>query len=347
MVEVTAATGPPSTAEDVQWLRVDDLSAAGTVRRAAEGLAAVLGFPPARAAELGLAATEIATNVVRHAGGGSVLLRSLRGARTTAVELLAVDRGPGMVDVAAASRDGHTTAGTLGIGLGAIVRLADDLEIFSPAGVGTVLVARFDADRRVPTPADPTAAGLTRPITGETACGDAYLIRHDGERTLLLMCDGLGHGPIAAAASQRAVAALRGQPWPVGPDRAVATLHAALSGTRGAALAVAELDPVAGVVRLCGVGNIAAAVVHREAKRSAVSMPGVAGVRMRAVRTFEYPLPEGALVVLHSDGLTGRWGPSRIDGLFTRSPLVVAAALLAEAGIRHDDAGVVVARARA
>jgi anti-sigma regulatory factor (Ser/Thr protein kinase) len=339
------APGPPTTAEDEQWLRVDDPSAAGAVRRAAERLATALGFPPARAAELGLAATEIATNVVRHGGGGAVLLRSLRGAETAAVEVLAVDGGPGM-DVGAARRDGHSTAGTLGIGVGAIDRLADSLEIFSPAGRGTVLVARFDADRRAPVPADPTAAGLTRPITGETACGDAYLVRHDGDRTLLLMSDGLGHGPIAAAASQRAVAALRGQPWPATPERAVATIHGALSGTRGAAVAVAELDPSAGVLRFCGVGNIAAAVVSGDTKRSAVSLPGVAGVRVRTMRQFSYPLPDDATVVLHSDGLTGRWSAARTDGLFTEPPLVVAAGLLAEAGIRHDDAGLVVARPR-
>ncbi|MCO1655553.1 SpoIIE family protein phosphatase [Pseudonocardia sp. S2-4] len=328
----------------MQWLRVDDPSAAGSVRRAAERLATTLGFPAPRVAELGLAATEIATNVVRHAGGGAVLLRSLRGASSTAVELVAVDRGPGMADVRAASRDGHSTAGTLGIGLGAIDRLADGLAVFSPAGLGTVLVARFDADRRDPVPDDPTAAGLTRPITGETACGDAYLIRHEGDRTMLLMCDGLGHGPVAAAAAQRAVAAMRGRPWPVSPEQAVASIHSALAGTRGAAVAVAELDPAAGVVRFCGVGNIAGVVVSGDAKRSAVSMPGVAGVRARTVRAFEYPLAADALVVLHSDGLTGRWGPARTDGLFTRPPLVVAAALLAEAGIRHDDAGIVVAR---
>jgi len=334
----------PAVAEDTQWLRVDDPSAAGAVRRAAERLATTLAFPERRVGELGVAATEIATNVVRHGGGGAVLLRSVRGAESTAVEVLALDRGPGMLDVGAAGRDGHTTAGTLGIGLGAIARLADALDIFSPVGVGTVLVARFDADRRRPVPDDPTAAGLTRPITGETACGDAYLIRHDGARTLLLMCDGLGHGPVAAAASQRAIAALRGQPWPADPQQAVATLHGALAGTRGAAVAVAELDADAGVLRFCGVGNIAGAVVSGDGKRGAVSMPGVAGVRIRTMRVFEYPLPADAVVVLHSDGLTGRWSPARTDGLFSRSPLVVAAALLAEAGIRHDDAGIVVAR---
>jgi anti-sigma regulatory factor (Ser/Thr protein kinase) len=337
---------PVVVAEDVEWLRIEDASAAGGARRTAERLADKLAFPPARIAELGLAVTEIATNAVRHAGGGTIQLRSLRGL-ASAVEVLAMDSGPGIPDIAAARRDGHSRAGTLGIGLGAIDRLADDLEVFAPPGMGTVLVARFDADRRAPAPTDPTAAGLIRPITGETACGDGYLIRHDGDRTLLMLCDGLGHGPIAAAATQRAVAALRtAAPFPATPEQAVALIHSALAGTRGGAVAVAELDPAAGVLRFCGLGNIAGAVLSGDRKRSTVSLPGVAGIRARSLRTFEYPLADDGLVVLHSDGLTGRWGMQRADGLFTRPPLVVAAALLREAGIRHDDAGVLVARPR-
>jgi hypothetical protein len=117
-----------------------------------------------------------------------------------------------------------------------------------------------------------------------------------------------------------------------------------VAGTRGGAAAVAELDPDAGVVRFCGVGNVAGAVVTDGRKRAMVSAPGVVGVRARSLRTFDYPLEPSSVVVLHSDGLTARWPADRTDGLFARSPLVVAAALLREAGVRHDDAGVVVAR---
>jgi anti-sigma regulatory factor (Ser/Thr protein kinase) len=318
------------TAEDVEWIRVEDPSAAGAVRRAA--------------AEVGLAVTEIATNLTRHAHAGSVLLRSLRSVGT-AVEVVAVDAGPGMDDPGRSWRDGHSSAGTLGIGLGAIGRLADHTEMASTPGVGTVLVARFDADRRLPVPADPTAAALTRPITGETVCGDACWIRHDGDRTLLLLCDGLGHGPQAAAASQRATATARAaRAGRIGPDALIASVHAALSGTRGGAVAVAELDPAAGVVRFCGVGNVAGVVVTDGRRRGMTSVPGVAGVRARSMRVFEYPLEPTSVVVLHSDGLNGRWALD--PEVLARSPAVVAAVLLREAGVRHDDAGVIVARPR-
>jgi anti-sigma regulatory factor (Ser/Thr protein kinase) len=337
---------PAPMAEDVEWVRLDDPSAAGAARRAAERLAERLGFRAERAAELGLAVTEIASNAIRHGGGGSVLLRSLRG-EATAVEVVVVDSGPGIGDVERARRDGHTTGGTLGIGLGMMTRLADQAEIFAPAGGGTIVVARFDADRRRPVRPDPDAAGITRPITGETSCGDAFLVRHDGPRTVLLLCDGLGHGPVAAAAAQRAVSTVRTSVRPgASAVEIVTTVHGAMGGTRGGAVSVAELDPDAGVVRFCGVGNVAGAVLTDGRKRGMVSMPGVAGVKVRGIRGFEYPLTPSSLVVLHSDGLTGRWATDRADGLYAQPPLVVAVALLREAGLRHDDAGVVVARQR-
>jgi hypothetical protein len=50
------------------------------------------------------------------------------------------------------------------------------------------------------------------------------------------------------------------------------------------------------------------------------------------------------VIILHSDGLSPRWNPESLPGLGARDPLVIAAALLAEAGTRRDDAGVLVLR---
>src|SRR6185437_7223925 len=165
----------PATAEDVAWLLQDELSSAGAARRAAEQLAQDIGLPPARVAEVGLAVTELATNVHLHGGGGAILLRSVRAGASAAVEVVAVDSGPGIADVGIARRDGHSTAGTLGIGLGMVTRLADRVDIASAPGRGTVLAARFEADREArPTLAadavGPPAAGISRALSGEDVC---------------------------------------------------------------------------------------------------------------------------------------------------------------------------------
>ncbi|MCE3554690.1 ATP-binding protein [Pseudonocardia sp. RS11V-5] len=334
----------PPRVEDVAWLPLDDPSGPGGARRAAEKLADQLGFPAQRVAEVGLAVTEIGTNVLRHAGGGAVLLRAVHLDKTGGVEVVAVDAGPGMSDVPASSRDGHSTRGTLGVGLGAIGRLADALDIGSRPGKGTVLVARFRPGRDAGPPG-PDAAGVTRPLSGEQLCGDAYALREEGSRLWLMLCDGAGHGPLAAAASREAVRAFAEPERPPStPVDALRAIHGAMSGTRGGAVAVAELDPDAGLVRFAGVGNVAGAVVSGTSKRSMISVGGIAGYRVPTLRAYDYPLPPDAVVVLHSDGVRPRWQAEDL-ALPRRSPVVVAAALLRDEGVRQDDASVVVGRA--
>src|SRR5580693_8222419 len=122
---------------------------------------------------------------------------------------------PGPRDVSAAMRDGHSTSGTLGIGLGAIRRLADFCDLYSVPGHGTALVARFWPVPREHVPrgaAHGRCAGLIRPITGETECGDAYGVLRTDDTVTAVFCDGLGHGPLAAAAAAAALAAVLGDP---------------------------------------------------------------------------------------------------------------------------------------
>jgi anti-sigma regulatory factor (Ser/Thr protein kinase) len=334
-----------SAAEDMAWLPLDDPSGAGAARRATEQLTDRLGFSAARIAEAGLAVTEIATNVQRHGGGGAILLRVVRIAGLAALEVVAIDSGPGIRDVAEARRDGLSTGGTLGIGMGAVDRLADGVDISSEPGRGTVIVARFEADHRARSRATDSirSDGITRALSGETICGDAYAIRRHSDHTTLMVADGSGHGPLAAAASREAVRVFHELERPT-PETALHRIHAALSGTRGAAVSVAELDASTGKVQFAGVGNVAGTIVSGEDRRSMVSIGGVAGYRAPSIRTFEYDLPPNAVVILHSDGVRTRWDAAHLGSVLGRSPLLIAATLVRDAGLRQDDACVVVGR---
>ncbi|WNV87243.1 ATP-binding SpoIIE family protein phosphatase [Umezawaea sp. Da 62-37] len=331
-------------AEDVEWIRVEEPAEAGRARRAATTLAERLAFPPTRVAEIGLAVTEIATNLHKHAREGVILVRSLRGATQAAVEVLAVDGGPGIADVGLAFQDGQSTTGTLGVGLGAVVRLADRYAVTSRPGRGTSLSARFHPRRgelsEIP---EDVAAGITRAIGGEEVCGDAYAVRRSPGRMVMMMCDGSGHGPLAATASQAAVRLFCSLDH-TAPEDLVARIHRELRGTRGGAVAVADLDLVGRTVRYAGLGNIGAAVLADGQKKGMISVPGVAGYQARTIRAFDYPLPVGASVVMHSDGLTERWTVEHDDDLMTAAPLVIAGALLRDAGVRKDDACVLVGK---
>ena len=129
--------------QDMRWLRVEDASAVPACRKAVQVMAERLGFPAARTGQLALAVTEAASNLHKHAEQGSLLLCVNRDGPQPGIDLVTIDAGPGVRDVGAAVRDGHSTAGTLGIGLGAIRRLADFADLYSRPGHGTALAARF------------------------------------------------------------------------------------------------------------------------------------------------------------------------------------------------------------
>ena len=320
----------------MRWLRVEDPSAGAACRSAAVALASRLEFPQARTDQLTLAVTEAATNLHKHACQGSMLLRIARHDGAPGIEMVTIDAGPGFRDAAAALRDGHSTSGTLGIGLGAIGRLADFCDLYSVPGQGTALVARFWPTAH---PGAVPYAGLVRPITGETECGDIFGAVETEGRLTGVLCDGLGHGPLAARAALEAVAAVVEDPAGE-PAALVERVHRRIAHTRGGAVAVVQVTGQ--VAWFAGLGNIAATILADGARKGMLSVPGIAGHQARTIRQFEYAVPPGAAVILHSDGISGRWEPAALPGLNARDPLVIAATLLAQAGSRRDDAGVLV-----
>jgi anti-sigma regulatory factor (Ser/Thr protein kinase) len=349
--------------QDMRWLAVEDASAVVACRNAGLTMASRLQFPAARADSVALAVTEAASNLHKHARQGALLLAVNRDADAPGIDLVTIDSGPGLRDVGAAMQDGHSTTGTLGIGLGAIRRLADFCDLYSVPGHGTALVARFWPVSREPVSRKPAirCAGLIRPITGETECGDAFGVLRTDDTVTAVFCDGLGHGPMAAAAAAAALAAVLGEPttgpatWPArasgsasGREGAPVTEPAALlerahrrmSGTRGGAVAVVQVSGQR--ARFAGLGNVAAFILSAGSRKGMLSVPGIAGYQARAFRQFEYEVPPGAAVILHSDGISSRWEVAAVPGVETKDPLLIAAVLLAEAGIHRDDAGVLV-----
>lgn len=336
MGALSSPLGAPED-RDMRWIRVEEPSAVGACRGTAVEMAKRLAFPAGRRDQLALAVTEAATNLYKHAREGALLLRVSRDAGRPGIELVTIDAGPGLPDVGTAMRDGHSTAGTLGIGLGSIGRQADFFDIYSVRGHSTALVARFWAEPR--TGPVIRCAGLTRPIIGEVECGDAYGAVDTGKAVTGALCDGLGHGPLAAAAAREAMAAVFEEPADE-PAALLERAHRRLDKTRGGALAIVQVDGP--VIRFTGLGNVAAWILSGDNRSGMASIPGIAGHQARRRRQFEYALPPKGVIVLHSDGLTSRWDISALPGLAARDPLMTAAILLAEAGRHRDDAGVLV-----
>ncbi len=324
-------------------LPLDDASQVGAARRTAVEMAAGAGFDAADTGRVALVVTEAASNVVRHGGGGQLLLRRTNGG-SPALDVLALDRGAGMANVDRAMEDGRSTAGTPGTGLGALRRLATVFDVYSRAGGGTAVYARVGAAGAHAPAAD--CGGVSVPMPGEEACGDAWIEERGPQRLTLMVVDGLGHGPLAAAAAAEAVAVFRRLAgWR--PAARLEAIHEALRATRGAAVAIAETDEQHGTVRFTGVGNITAAVLADGTLRHLVSHNGIAGHVAPRIVEYVHPWPPEALLVMHSDGLTTLRDLTAYPGLARRHPALIAGVLYRDLRRGRDDATVVVARAAA
>ena len=119
---------------------VADASQIAEARRLVSQFARGAGVAEARIAQVALVVTELATNLLKHAGAGQILASQYDDAEGTGLEVLALDRGRGMTDIARCMNDGYSTAGGQGTGLGAIERLADDLRIYSRPGLGSAIL---------------------------------------------------------------------------------------------------------------------------------------------------------------------------------------------------------------
>ena len=307
-------------------------------RRRAEAIAGVLGFDALGRGRVAIAVTEAGTNLLKHARGGGNLFVGVAGTSVVpGLQLVAMDKGPGIRHLAASLRDGFSTAGTSGSGLGAIQRACTTFDVYT-TDTGTVLAATLYPDA-----AEPLGLGaLSVPVAGEFECGDGWAAWSAGALTSVFVCDGLGHGAGAAHATRAALETFR-----INAERpaqqVIEAVHGALRPTRGAAVALAEIDSRNASLRYCGLGNIGGVIVGADGREQhLVSLSGIAGHVMRRLHVQSYPWPPGATLVMHSDGLATKWTFARYPGLLARRPDVIAGVLLRDHARANDDATVVV-----
>ena len=327
-------------------IAITESSQTGEARRAALALASRLGFKETRRGTVGLVVTEVANNLVQHTPGGVVILRAIEHHAAVGIEILSLDRGPGMVNVDECLQDGFSTAGTAGNGLGAMRRLADRFDLYSTPDAGTALLVHLWSDAIVPHPSDLTLeiGAICLPKRGEEVSGDAWATQIDHRHSRMLVADGLGHGTAAAKASSQAVRTFHDQSH-CAPLAIVEAAHAALRSTRGAALAIADIDFEQQSVCFVGVGNIAASVSSFTEHRNLVSHNGTVGHEVHKVQAFTYPWYTNGLLIMHSDGLDTQWRLDRYPGLRQKHPSLIAGVLYRDFHRDRDDVTVLVARA--
>lgn len=329
---------------------VTDASSVASARRSAQDCAFELEFSEQGAGRVSLVVTELATNLVKHGGGGSIVLSATEG-EPRSLDILALDRGSGIRSLPAAMRDGFSTAGSPGTGLGAIQRQSTRLDIYSPHDQGTAIYCRVDDDsdasnaRGEFVPKTPLeVAGICVPKSGEQVSGDGWSILRSYQHVTVVVVDGLGHGPSAAEAAERALGVFHERERDSIEDL-LRDMHEPLRATRGAAVSIARVHLAARKVEFVGAGNVSGSIVDEATTRRTVSHAGTVGAEMRKVQMFTYPWSATSVLVMHSDGLGTSWSFDSYPGLQQRSPAIIAGVLFRDFCRGRDDATVVVAKA--
>jgi anti-sigma regulatory factor (Ser/Thr protein kinase) len=329
-----------------ETIEVGHESDVGKARRAARATAESLGFGPDACEEVALAAVELATNLVKHAqGGGTLSLTPLAEDARAGLQIESLDRGPGIVDIERAMTDGFSTAGSFGVGLGALNRLMDDFEIASSRSGGTRIVCRKWLRRHpVSVRRCPLAFGVaTRPHPGLDVNGDAFVVKSWAESTLVGIIDGLGHGQFAHRAAQTARQYVESH-YDLPMGQIFRGVHTACRATRGVVMALACFDWGQGRVSLASVGNIEVRVFPAPEAFHFIVRRGILGLNAPEAVVAEHPWPLDSVMVLHSDGLSTHWRWKDFPDLADKPASVAAQGLLRGLAKDQDDATAIVVR---
>jgi anti-sigma regulatory factor (Ser/Thr protein kinase) len=312
-------------------------------RRYGLQLSQSLGFDETASGRISLVITEAASNILKHAGEGKILLAQTHAGQTNGIEILALDNGPGIADLAHSLLDGVTTADTPGSGLGALRRLSDYFDAYCPIGRGSAFYMQIWSSSSANSGGILEIGAICVPVPQEEMCGDGWDMVLHADLATFLLADGLGHGPNAAKASGAARELLARNPE-LKPIAFMEAAHQALRSTRGAAMAIAQLDYRSEQLDFVGIGNISACVTDGLSRKQFVSHNGIVGHNVRKVQQFTLPFPSGSLYIMHSDGISTQWDLSAYPGLNRRHPALIAGILYRDFARGKDDASVLVAR---
>ena len=292
-----------------------------------------------------LVAAELVSNNVKHAAcRGMVQLWMQPGG---VLDMLSLDYGPGIADLASAEEDGYSTSSTLGKGLGAIRRLSGESYIYTQqaqAGQprkwsGTVILARFFLDKSKEKKSAFKFGLYSRSLSDERYNGDRIYLQKHGRTLRWLHLDGLGHGEEAQAATADLAAHLLDDE---SPQAILAMVDRQLHDTRGAVAISGEIDLANYSLRLSGVGDMNAHIYDQEQVQHIAFAPGILGREHRTANVLQTGFGKKCVIVTASDGIRRNWDAANFAGLFNQHPQLIAYALGNIMGRISDDQSICV-----
>lgn len=320
-------------------------------------IAAERGFISLDRDEIDIVVSELGTNLIKHAGGGFIAVAPFAENGQRGIRIESLDSGPGISDICKALKDGYSSSNSLGVGLGAVNRLMDKLEVVSPVegdrGTKITCIRWMRNNAQLDVSYCPLEIGVaTRNHPFSEVNGDAYIIKQGETSVTLSVIDGLGHGEQARRAAWTAREYIeRHYDQPL--DSIFSGTGTACSGTRGVVLAIVRFSwepaPTQGPAEIrfshASVGNIECKVFGSPHPISFIERRGVVGVNAPKPVISSHIWGPAMKLVMYSDGLRTNWRwadfPELADAEINRA----AAALLHRLG-KEDDATVMVVRTK-
>lgn len=330
---------------------IPDKSYASIARREIRNMAEETGLAETEVGKLNIVVSEMTSNLAKHAkDGGELLVRSLG---QDGLEVICLDKGPGMQELQRMMEDGVSTYGSAGEGLGAIKRQSDVFDIFSQPDVGTVILSRVFKSGYKPLQGIRHEIGFVLvPKPNETLCGDGLAIIHKGAETYLLALDGLGHGAHANEASLAATEAFKAFA-PQHPVEVLRHVHQQIRRTRGAVGMAVNISSNSHKISYCGIGNISGKLYSADVSltgtpyKNIISYNGTLGHNIpNTLNNQQLDWGRNKMLILHSDGLKSRWELTKYLSLNRHHATTIAAVLFMEQSRLTDDTLVLVCKSK-
>ena len=325
---------------------VKEKSYVAFIKREIRNAALAASFSVTRAGMVDLIVSELASNVVKHAGHGEILYRFSEENGSATFEILALDNGPGISDISRAMQDGVTTTGTLGQGLGALKRLSNNFYLYSILNWGTVCYSKLYADPRliVPEPAGMKVRAINIAKPGQIESGDGFEVTFSPGQTHIFVGDGLGHGKDAHHAVQAALTNFRACKGD-DPAGTLKFIHGLVKKTRGLVATAVTIDHLLKKWRICGIGNVATRICEGLISKTYMSYNGIIGLRIPSVcKNHEADYLGHQCLVMATDGINTRWTLDKFPSILRYDPIMLAAAIYKESSRRNDDVSILVAK---
>ncbi|MFP5040213.1 SpoIIE family protein phosphatase [Parasediminibacterium sp. JCM 36343] len=324
------------------YFKADDRSYFAILKKEIHALAVTGNFSTRKVGEIDIIVSELASNLVKHGGGGNILVKLIEENNIQGIEIIGIDNGHGIANLSLVLEDGISTKNTLGHGMGAMKRLSDVFQVYSQKDWGTITLIRvFNEEPALYIkPPKIDIRNLILSLHNDNACGDGFYYTLSNTHLKLFLGDGLGHGPEAELAIEKAgeifLKSTEIEPVPIIRD-----IHLNVKKTRGLVGTIAVFDITERKWAICGVGNISIKIINSQSSKNYLSYNGIIGLNLpNALNTQEVAYEKGQTIIMCSDGIKSRWDLSKHPAISRYDLSVLTACLVKDFARNTDDTAV-------